>query len=56
MTTPEFEIRPTILVGDSADISYQRTLTVLRNESVNPDRHTGVLRQQGRDTMRHERG
>ena len=36
MTTPEFEIRPTILVGDSADISYQRTLTVLRNESVNP--------------------
>ncbi len=36
MVTPDFDIRPTILVGDTADISYQRTLAVLRDESVNP--------------------
>ena len=29
MVNPEFEIRPSVLVGDTADISLQRTLTVL---------------------------
>ena len=36
MVNPEFDIRPTILVGDTADVSFQRTLTVLRNEGINP--------------------
>tara|TARA_Y100001936_G_C16055599_1_gene660763 strand:- start:591 stop:1589 length:999 start_codon:yes stop_codon:yes gene_type:complete len=36
MVNPEFEIRPSVLVGDTADISLQRTLTVLRNEGLNP--------------------
>ena len=36
MVNPEFDIRPTILVGDTADVSFQRTLTILRNEGINP--------------------
>ena len=36
MVNPEFDIRPTILVGDTADVSSQRTLTILRNEGINP--------------------
>ena len=36
MVIPEFEIRPSVLVGDTADVSLQRTLTVLRNEGLNP--------------------
>lgn len=36
MVNPEFEIRPSVLVGDTADVSLQRTLTVLRNEGLNP--------------------
>ena len=36
MVNPEFEVRPSILVGDTADIYLQRTLTILRNENVNP--------------------
>ena len=36
MVSPEFEIRPSVLVGDTADVSLQRTLTVLRNEGLNP--------------------
>ena len=36
MVNPEFEIRPSILVGDSSDIFLQRTQTILRNEGVNP--------------------
>lgn len=31
-----FEIRPSILVGDTADVYLQRTLTILRNENINP--------------------
>ena len=36
MTTPEFDIRRSLLVGDTADVYYQRTLTILRNEGLNP--------------------
>ena len=36
MVSPEFEIRPSVLVGDTADVPLQRTLTVLRNEGLNP--------------------
>lgn len=37
MTTREFEIGRSIVVGDTADVYFHRTLTVLRNEGVNPD-------------------
>ena len=50
MVNPEFDIRPTILVGDTADVSFQRTLTVLRNEGINPivtmefsPKHSGIF-------------
>ncbi len=40
MTTPilapEFEVRPSMLVGDRADVQSQRILTILRNEGMNP--------------------
>ena len=36
MVNPEFDIRPSVLVGDTADIYLQRTLTILRNEGINP--------------------
>jgi nicotinate phosphoribosyltransferase len=36
MPEPDFEVRPSVLVGDSADISAHRGVTVLRNEGVNP--------------------
>ena len=36
MVNHQFEIRPSILVGDTADVYLQRTLTILRNEGVNP--------------------
>ena len=36
MPNPEFEIRRTTLVGESADVYFQRTLTILRNEGINP--------------------
>ena len=36
MANPEFEIRRSTLVGESADVYFQRTLTILRNEGVNP--------------------
>ena len=36
MVSPEFDIRPSILVGDTADVYLQRTLTILRNEGINP--------------------
>ena len=36
MTNADFDIRPPILVGDTADVYLQRTLTILRNESINP--------------------
>ena len=31
-----FEIRPAVRVGETADVYLQRTLTILRNENVNP--------------------
>ena len=50
MVSPEFDIRPSILVGDTADVYLQRTLTILRNEGVNPSvtmefspKHKGVF-------------
>lgn len=33
---PEFELRPAIRVGETADVYLQRALTVLRSEGVNP--------------------
>ncbi|HAL49381.1 MAG: nicotinate phosphoribosyltransferase [SAR202 cluster bacterium] len=36
MVNTPFDIRPSILVGDTADVYLQRTLTILRNESINP--------------------
>ena len=36
MVNPDFDIRPSILVGDTADVYSQRTLTILRNEGINP--------------------
>lgn len=36
MVHPEFEIRRPVLVGDTADVYLQRTLTILRNENINP--------------------
>ena len=36
MPNPEFEIRRATLVGESADVYFQRTLTILRNEGINP--------------------
>ena len=36
MVSTEFEIRPSVLVGDTADVFLQRTLTILRNEGINP--------------------
>ena len=36
MANPEFEIRRATLVGESADVYFQRTLTILRNEGINP--------------------
>ncbi len=35
-TTSRFEIRPSIRVGETSDVYLQRTLTILRNEGVNP--------------------
>ena len=36
MVNQDFDIRPSILVGDTADVYLQRTLTILRNEGINP--------------------
>ena len=36
MVSPDFDIRPSILVGDTADVALHRTLSVLRGEGVNP--------------------
>ena len=35
-TEPEFELRPAIRVGETADVYLQRALTVLRSEGKNP--------------------
>ena len=37
MVNADFDIRPSILVGDTADVYLQRTQTILRNEGVNPN-------------------
>ena len=36
MPEPDFEVRPSVVVGDSADISAHRGVAVLRNEGINP--------------------
>ena len=36
MVNSEFEVRRPVLVGDTADVYLQRTLTILRNEGMNP--------------------
>jgi nicotinate phosphoribosyltransferase len=36
MVSADFEIRRSVLVGETADVYLQRTLTILRNEGVNP--------------------
>lgn len=36
MTTREFDIGRSVLVGDTADVYFHRALTILRNEGVNP--------------------
>lgn len=36
MVNTPFEIRPSVLVGDTSDVYLQRTLTILRNEGINP--------------------
>ena len=37
MTTREFEIARSVLVGDTADVYLHRTLNILRSEGVNPE-------------------
>ena len=36
MPDPLFEVRPLVQVGDTADVSLHRGLTILRNEGINP--------------------
>lgn len=36
MPEPDFEVRPSVMVGDTADVSSHRAMTILRNERVNP--------------------
>ncbi|MDE2861696.1 MAG: nicotinate phosphoribosyltransferase [Chloroflexota bacterium] len=36
MADPEFEVRPSVQIGDTADVRLHRGLTVLRSEGVNP--------------------
>ena len=36
MPDQEFEVRPSVQVGETADVSLHRGLTILRNEGVNP--------------------
>lgn len=36
MPEPEFDVRPSVLVGDTADVSFHRGITILRNEGINP--------------------
>ena len=37
MTTPEFNVPPSVLIGDRGDVQSQRTQTILRGENVSPD-------------------
>src|SRR3972149_5391540 len=36
MPEPDFEVRPSVMVGDTADISFPRGIAILRNEGINP--------------------
>lgn len=36
MTTPEFDVLPSVLIGDRSDVQAQRILTILRNDGINP--------------------
>ena len=36
MTTPEFDVPPSVLIGDRSDVQSQRTQTILRSENVSP--------------------
>ena len=36
MVSPNFDIKPSIVVGDTADVLLQRTLAILRAEGINP--------------------
>ena len=40
MVSPDFDIRPSVLVGDTADVFLHRTLSILRAEGINP--HVGM--------------
>ena len=33
---PTFEVRPSVITGDTADVYLHRTLRILRNEGLNP--------------------
>ena len=37
MTTPEFDVSPSVLIGDRSDVQSQRTQTILRSENVSPN-------------------
>ena len=37
MTTPEFNVPPSVLIGDRSDVQSQRTQTILRSENVSPE-------------------
>ena len=37
MTTPKFEVPPSVLIGDRSDVQSQRTQTILRSENVSPN-------------------
>ena len=36
MPEPDFEVRPSVMVGDTADVSAHRVMNILRSERVNP--------------------
>ena len=36
MTTPKFDVPPSVLIGDRSDVQSQRTQTILRSENVSP--------------------
>lgn len=36
MAEPDFQVRPSVMVGDTAEVSLHRGITVLRNEGINP--------------------
>ena len=36
MADPDFQVRPSVMVGDTADVSLHRGITILRNEGINP--------------------